>query len=84
MGAVAVETCLVKKIVPADPADINSREAVMPHAGQVIFADSSYKTAQALRDFNNKGLPVMIFSNTNAGSAAAAATFPERSSSLGS
>ena len=33
MGAVAVETCLVEKIVPADPANINSRKAVMPQVG---------------------------------------------------
>jgi acetyl-CoA carboxylase/biotin carboxylase 1 len=63
MGAITVETRLVEKIIPADPADPNSREAVMPQAGQVLFPDSSYKTAQALRDFNNEGLPVMIFAN---------------------
>eukprot|EP00970_Alexandrium_tamarense_P005314 scaffold858_cov193-Alexandrium_tamarense.AAC.12 len=63
MGAISVETRLVEKIVPADPADPNSREAVLPQAGQVLFPDSSYKTAQALRDFNNEGLPVMIFAN---------------------
>ena len=33
MGAVAVETRLVGKIVPDDPADINSRKAVMPQVG---------------------------------------------------
>jgi acetyl-CoA carboxylase/biotin carboxylase 1 len=63
MGAIAVETRLVERIIPADPADPNSRESVMPQAGQVLFPDSSYKTAQALRDFNNEGLPVMIFAN---------------------
>ena len=63
MGAITVETRLVEKIIPADPADPNSREAVLPQAGQVLFPDSSYKTAQALRDFNNEGLPVMIFAN---------------------
>ena len=63
MDVVAVETCLVEKIVPADPADINLRKAVMPQAGQVLFPDLYYKTAQALRDFNNEGLPVMIFAN---------------------
>jgi acetyl-CoA carboxylase/biotin carboxylase 1 len=63
MGAITVETRLVEKIIPADPADPNSREAVMPQAGQVLFPDSSYKTAQAIRDFNNEGLPVMIFAN---------------------
>ena len=33
------------------------------YSGQVLFPDSSYKTAQAIRDFNNEGLPVMIFAN---------------------
>jgi len=63
MGVVAVETRLVEQVVPADPADVNSREAILPQAGQVLFPDSSYKTAQALRDFNNEGLPVMLFAN---------------------
>eukprot|EP00543_Licmophora_paradoxa_P006771 CAMPEP_0202445904 /NCGR_PEP_ID=MMETSP1360-20130828/4612_1 /ASSEMBLY_ACC=CAM_ASM_000848 /TAXON_ID=515479 /ORGANISM="Licmophora paradoxa, Strain CCMP2313" /LENGTH=2079 /DNA_ID=CAMNT_0049062311 /DNA_START=41 /DNA_END=6280 /DNA_ORIENTATION=+ len=63
MGAIAVETRLVDKVVPADPADPNSREAILPQAGQVLFPDSSYKTAQAIRDFNKEGLPVMIFAN---------------------
>jgi acetyl-CoA carboxylase/biotin carboxylase 1 len=35
----------------------------LPQAGQVLFPDSSYKTAQALRDFDKEGLPVMIFAN---------------------
>jgi len=63
MGVVSVETRLVDKVVPADPADPNSREAVLPQAGQVLFPDSSYKTAQAIRDFNNEGLPIMLFAN---------------------
>jgi len=63
MGAIAVETRLVEQVIPADPADPNSREAILPQAGQVLFPDSSYKTAQAIRDFNKEGLPVMIFAN---------------------
>jgi len=63
MGAISVETRLVEQVVPADPADPNSREAILPQAGQVLFPDSSYKTAQAIRDFNNEGLPIMIFAN---------------------
>ena len=34
MGAIAVETRLVDKVIPADPADPNSREAVQPQAGE--------------------------------------------------
>mmetsp|Transcript_33963 Transcript_33963/g.74702 ORF Transcript_33963/g.74702 Transcript_33963/m.74702 type:complete len:2077 (-) Transcript_33963:133-6363(-) len=63
MGAIAVETRLVEQVVPADPADPNSREAILPQAGQVLFPDSSFKTAQAIRDFNKEGLPIMIFAN---------------------
>jgi acetyl-CoA carboxylase/biotin carboxylase 1 len=33
MGAIAVETRLVDKVIPADPADPNSREAILPQAG---------------------------------------------------
>jgi acetyl-CoA carboxylase/biotin carboxylase 1 len=36
---------------------------VQPQTGQVHFPDSSYKTAQALRDFDKEGIPVMIFAN---------------------
>jgi acetyl-CoA carboxylase/biotin carboxylase 1 len=63
MGAIAVETRLVEQIIPADPADAKSREAVLPQAGQVLFPDSSYKTAQAINDFKREGLPIMIFAN---------------------
>jgi len=63
MGAIAVETRLVDKVVPADPADPNSREAILPQAGQVLFPDSSYKVAQAIRDFDKEGLPLMMFAN---------------------
>lgn len=63
MGAIAVETRLVEQVVPADPADPNSREAILPQAGQVLFPDSSYKTAQAINDFKREGLPIMIFAN---------------------
>jgi acetyl-CoA carboxylase/biotin carboxylase 1 len=38
MGAIAVETRLVDKVIPADPADPNSREAVLPQAGRYRFA----------------------------------------------
>jgi len=62
-GSIAVETRLVEQVVPADPADANSREAILPQAGQVLFPDSSYKTAQAIRDFDKEGLPIMIFAN---------------------
>lgn len=32
-------------------------------AGQVWFPDSAYKTSQAIKDFENEGLPLIIFPN---------------------
>mmetsp|Transcript_38904 Transcript_38904/g.69658 ORF Transcript_38904/g.69658 Transcript_38904/m.69658 type:complete len:2180 (-) Transcript_38904:244-6783(-) len=64
MGVIAVETRLMEQRVPADPADPESREAVLPQAGQVWFPDSAFKTATAIRDFGrSENLPVMIFAN---------------------
>ena len=37
MGAIAVETRLVEQVIPADPADANSREAILPQAGKFSF-----------------------------------------------
>ena len=37
MGAIAVETRLVEQVVPADPADPNSREAILPQAGKYMI-----------------------------------------------
>jgi len=36
MGVVAVETRLVEQVIPADPADPNSREAILPQAGKFL------------------------------------------------
>ncbi|GMH72815.1 hypothetical protein TrST_g8682 [Triparma strigata] len=64
VGVIAVETRLVEQRIPADPANPESREAILPQAGQVWFPDSSHKTAQAIRDFgNSENLPLMIFAN---------------------
>ena len=63
MGAIAVETRQVEQIVPADPANPLSTESVNPQAGKVWYPDSSFKTAQAIRDFDKEGLPIIIFAN---------------------
>jgi acetyl-CoA carboxylase/biotin carboxylase 1 len=63
MGAIAVETRQVEQIIPADPANPESSESVLPQAGKVWYPDSAFKTAQAIRDFDKEGLPVMIFAN---------------------
>jgi acetyl-CoA carboxylase/biotin carboxylase 1 len=64
VGIIAVETRSVQRHIPADPADLKSREIVEAQAGQVWFPDSAYKTAQAIRDFNrSENLPLIIFAN---------------------
>jgi len=63
MGTIAVETRQVEQIIPADPANPDSSESVLPQAGKVWYPDSAFKTAQAIRDFDKEGLPVMIFAN---------------------
>jgi acetyl-CoA carboxylase/biotin carboxylase 1 len=63
-GVIAVETRLMEQRIPADPANPESREAVLAQAGQVWFPDSAHKTATAIRDFNNaENLPLFIFAN---------------------
>ena len=63
-GVIAVETRTVEAVVPADPANPDSRETVLPQPGQVWFPDSAFKTAQAIEDFNKgEHLPLMIFAN---------------------
>ncbi|KAL1495877.1 hypothetical protein AB1Y20_014521 [Prymnesium parvum] len=64
MGVISVETRLVEQRIPADPANPNSREAVLAQAGQVWYPDSAYKTAQAIADFNAaENLPLIVFAN---------------------
>lgn len=64
VGVIAVETRTVEARVPADPADPESREAVLAQAGQVWFPDSAHKTAQALNDFNRaENLPVIFMAS---------------------
>jgi len=64
MGVIAVETRLSNRVIPADPANPESRESIEPQAGQVWFPDSAYKTATAIEDFNRgENLPLIIFAN---------------------
>jgi acetyl-CoA carboxylase/biotin carboxylase 1 len=64
MGVIAVETRTVERVIPADPANVDSEEQVQMEAGQVWYPNSAYKTAQAIRDFNHgEQLPLIIFAN---------------------
>ena len=64
MGVIGVETRSVDNVTPADPANPDSMEVITTEAGGVWYPNSAFKTAQALRDFNNgEQLPVMILAN---------------------
>ncbi|XP_078081038.1 acetyl-CoA carboxylase 1 [Mustelus asterias] len=63
LGVVAVETRTVELSIPADPANLDSEAKIIQQAGQVWFPDSAFKTAQAIKDLNREGLPLMVFAN---------------------
>ncbi|KAG7265279.1 hypothetical protein CRUP_008184 [Coryphaenoides rupestris] len=62
-GVVAVETRCVELSIPADPANLDSEAKIIQQAGQVWFPDSAFKTAQAIKDLNREGLPLIVFAN---------------------
>uniref|UniRef100_A0A8B9RIV5 acetyl-CoA carboxylase n=1 Tax=Astyanax mexicanus TaxID=7994 RepID=A0A8B9RIV5_ASTMX len=62
-GVVAVETRSVELSIPADPANLDSEAKIIQQAGQVWFPDSAFKTAQAIKDLNREGLPLIVFAN---------------------
>lgn len=64
VGVIGVETRSVENVTPADPANPDSIEQVTAEAGGVWYPNSAFKTAQAIRDFNNgEQLPLIILAN---------------------
>ncbi|KRF80078.1 acetyl-CoA carboxylase isoform X3 [Drosophila virilis] len=63
VGVIAVETRTVEVEMPADPANLDSEAKTLQQAGQVWYPDSSYKTAQAIKDFGREELPLIVFAN---------------------
>lgn len=63
VGVISVETRTVEVTLPADPANLDSEAKTHQQAGQVWYPDSSYKTAQAIKDFGREQLPLFIFAN---------------------
>ena len=64
VGVIGVETRSVENVSPADPANPDSIEQITNEAGGVWYPNSAFKTAQAIRDFNNgEQLPLMILAN---------------------
>jgi acetyl-CoA carboxylase/biotin carboxylase 1 len=64
IGVIGVEVRSVENVTPADPANPDSIEQVTSEAGGVWYPNSAFKTAQAIKDFNNgEQLPLMILAN---------------------
>ncbi|EHB09980.1 Acetyl-CoA carboxylase 2 [Heterocephalus glaber] len=63
VGVIATETRTVEAAIPADPASLDSEAKIFQQAGQVVFPDSAYKTAPAIKDFNREKLPLVVFAN---------------------
>ncbi|KKY14001.1 putative acetyl- carboxylase [Diplodia seriata] len=64
VGVIGVETRAVENVIPADPANPDSIEQVTSEAGGVWYPNSAFKTAQAIKDFNNgEQLPLFILAN---------------------
>jgi len=77
IGIVAVETRTTERMIPADPADPSTKEQIRQMPGGVWFPDSAYKTAQAIWDVSNEGLPIVIFANWRGFSGGARDMFEE-------
>ncbi|KAI8815908.1 acetyl-CoA carboxylase [Fimicolochytrium jonesii] len=64
VGVISVETRSTDTVIPADAANETSQEQTISEAGGVWYPNSSYKTAQAINDFNKgEQLPLFIFAN---------------------
>lgn len=63
LGVICVETRVTETLLPADPAMPLTSETKLNRAGQVWFPDSAYKTAQAINDFNNEEIPLVVMAN---------------------
>jgi acetyl-CoA carboxylase/biotin carboxylase 1 len=77
VGVIAAQTVTTEKVVPPDPAAPDSRELREQQAGQVWYPDSSFKTAQSIRDFDREGLPLFILANWRGFSGGARDMFQE-------
>ncbi|KAH7029955.1 putative acetyl-CoA carboxylase [Macrophomina phaseolina] len=64
VGVIGVETRSVENVIPADPANPDSIEQVTSEPGCLWYPNSAFKTAQAIKDFNNgEQLPLFILAN---------------------
>lgn len=62
------KTCVDSALRPSAPPSSRLRAARNPlwagyQAGGVWYPDSAHKTAQAIKDINHEGLPLIVFAN---------------------
>ena len=63
-GVIATEPRNTTHVIPPDPAlEDESTELSFSQPGQVWYPDSSFKTAQAIRDFRCEDLPLFVLAN---------------------
>jgi len=77
VGVIATQTVTTEKVIPPDPAAPDSRELREQQAGQVWYPDSSFKTAQSIRDFDREGLPLFVLASWRGFSGGARDMFQE-------
>ena len=63
LGIITSNVISKESYIPADPANEESRESNMEQAPHVFYPNGSYKTAEAIKDFNHEGLPLLILAN---------------------
>eukprot|EP00834_Sanchytrium_tribonematis_P001027 NODE_22_length_42145_cov_1.310612.p1 type:complete len:2002 gc:universal NODE_22_length_42145_cov_1.310612:25236-19231(-) len=63
VGVISLSQKVGTSFIPADPALQNSSETQINQAPFVWYPDGAYKTAEAIKDFNREGLPLMILAN---------------------
>ncbi|XP_065669761.1 acetyl-CoA carboxylase isoform X2 [Hydra vulgaris] len=63
LGIIMPEILPIETTIPPDPADPTSETKTVVQPGQVWYPDSSFKTAQAINDFNQEELPLLIIAN---------------------
>lgn len=77
VGVIATENRTVETVIPADPAMPQTEGSVLQQAGGVWYPDSAFKTAQAIEDINQEGLPLFIIANWRGFSGGARDMFQE-------
>eukprot|EP00835_Amoeboradix_gromovi_P003283 NODE_211_length_14581_cov_0.368941.p1 type:complete len:1949 gc:universal NODE_211_length_14581_cov_0.368941:9406-3560(-) len=63
IGVITSDSIKSESYIPADPAQLASSERCVSEAAHVFYPNGAYKTAEAIKDFNHEGLPLLILAN---------------------